>query len=188
MKRPSRLLCLQKITPKQPYIVNIYPSGKCECDRNCPGYVAESICAHVIAACLKTSRLSNFSQWFVTKKRKSGGINYCRAVSFGMPRGRGRKGEAPPRERKKRSEPTVSVDRNLSMQHHSTTTVQPNLCSSEGNSSFSPAGHTSLHVLYLFVRNTRRQQLTHSLFTRCIFVLHFFMLWVWKIIKAVWFN
>ena len=137
------LVVPSKDNPKQPHIVNIYPSGKCECDQNCPGYVAVSICAHVIAACLKTSRLSNFIQWFVTKKRKSGGINYSRAVSFGMPRGRGRKGEAPPRKRKKRSEPTVSVDRNSSMQHHSTTTVQPNLCSSETSSSFSPAGHTS---------------------------------------------
>ena len=46
--------------------------------------------------------------------------------------------------KKKRSEPTVSVDRNSSMRHHSTTTVLPNLCSSERNSSFSPTGHTSL--------------------------------------------
>ena len=91
------LVVPSKDNPKQPHIVNIYPSGKCECDQNCPGYVAVSICAHIIAACLKTSSLSNFIQWFVTKKRKSGGINYSRAVSFGMPRGRGRKGEAPPR-------------------------------------------------------------------------------------------
>ena len=85
------LVVSSKDNPKQAHIVNIYPSGKCECDQNCPGYVAVSICALVIAACLKTSRLSNFIQWFVTKKRKSGGINYSRAVSFGMPRGRGRR-------------------------------------------------------------------------------------------------
>ena len=103
----TTLVVPSKDNPTKPHIVNVYPSGKCECDNNCPGYGAVSICAHVIAACLKTSRLSNFIQWFVAKKRKSGGINYSKAVSFGMPRGRGRKGEAPPRKRKKRIEPTV---------------------------------------------------------------------------------
>ena len=53
-------------------------------------------CAHVLVACLKMSRLKDFLNWFVTAKRKSGGVNYTRAVSFGMPVGRGRKGEAPP--------------------------------------------------------------------------------------------
>mgnify|MGYP002803567663 CR=1 FL=1 len=87
--------------PQQPHIVNIYPSGKCECDKNCPGFSVEEICAHVLAACLKKSRLKDFLHWFVTAKRKTGAVNYTRAVTFGMPAGRGRKGEPPPRKRKK---------------------------------------------------------------------------------------
>ena len=74
--------------PQQPHIVN----GKCECDTSCPGFSVEEICAHVLVACLKMSRLKDFLNWFVTAKRKTGGVNYTRAVSFGMPVGRGRKG------------------------------------------------------------------------------------------------
>ncbi|CAB4007303.1 Hypothetical predicted protein, partial [Paramuricea clavata] len=108
----STVVVPSKTNPKQPHIVNMFPNGKCECDKNCPGYTAESVCAHVIAACLKMSRLSDFLRWFVSTKKKTGGVNYSKAVSFGMPKGRGRKGEAPPRKRKKESVTTVSVERN----------------------------------------------------------------------------
>ena len=49
----------------------------------------------------------------VTSKRKSGDVNYSEAISFGMPKGRGRKGEAPPRKRNKRKsgQPSVTVQR-----------------------------------------------------------------------------
>ncbi len=82
-----------KSDPKKPHVVNLFPNGKCECD-NCPAYKASFICAHVIVACLKKSRLVDFLRWLVTSKRKTGGVNYSEAVSFGMPKGRGRKGEA----------------------------------------------------------------------------------------------
>jgi hypothetical protein len=102
--------------PQQPHIVNVYPNGKCECDKSCPGFSVENICAHVLVACLKMSRLKDFLHWFVTTKRRTGGVNYTRAVSFGMPAGRGRKGEAPPRKRKKRSPATTQVPRNETQQ------------------------------------------------------------------------
>ena len=98
--------------PQQPHIVNIYPNGKCECDKSCPGFSVEEICAHVLVACLKMSRLKDFLNWFVTAKRKTGRVNYTRAVSFGMPVGRGRKGKALPRKRKKRCPPATQVQRN----------------------------------------------------------------------------
>ena len=98
--------------PQQPHIVNIYPNRKCECDKSCPGFSVEEICTHVLVACLKMSRLKDLINWFVTAKRKTGGVNYTRAVSFGMPVGRGRKGEAPPRKRKKRYPPATQVQRN----------------------------------------------------------------------------
>ena len=41
--------------PQQPHIVNIYPNGKCECDKSCPGFSLEEICAHVLVAYLKMS-------------------------------------------------------------------------------------------------------------------------------------
>lgn len=100
--------------PQQPHIVNIYPNGKCECDKSCPGFSIEQICAHVLVACLKMFRLKDFLNRFVAAKRKTGGVNYTRAVSFGMPVGRGRKGEAPPRKRKKRCPPATQVQRNES--------------------------------------------------------------------------
>ena len=98
--------------PKQPHIVNIYPNRKCECDKSCPGFSVEEICTHVLVACLKMSGLKDFLNWFVTAKRRTGEVNYTRAVSFGMPVGRGRKGEAPPQKRKKRCPPATQVQRN----------------------------------------------------------------------------
>jgi hypothetical protein len=44
----------------------------------------------------------DFLRWLVTSKRKTGGVNYSEAISFGMPKGRGRKGEAAPRKRNNR--------------------------------------------------------------------------------------
>ena len=97
-----------KSDPKKPHIVNIHPNGKCECD-NCHAYKSSFICAHVIAACVKKSRLMDFLRWLVTSKRKTGGVNYSEAISFGMPKGRGRKGEAAPRKRNNRKVTKQSV-------------------------------------------------------------------------------
>jgi hypothetical protein len=54
-----------KSDPKKPHIVNIHPNWKCECD-NCHAYKSSFICAHVIAACVKKSRLMDFLRWLVT--------------------------------------------------------------------------------------------------------------------------
>ncbi len=54
--------------PQQPHIVNVYPNGKCECDKSCPGFSVENICAHLLVARLKMSRLKDFLHCFVTTK------------------------------------------------------------------------------------------------------------------------
>lgn len=87
-----------KFNPKKPHIVNIYANGKCKCD-NYHAYTSFFLCAHIIVACLKKSRLAEFLQWLVSSKRKTGGVNYSQAILFGMPKGTGRK-EVPPRKRK----------------------------------------------------------------------------------------
>ena len=68
----------------------------------------------MIAACVvKKSRLMDFLRWLVTSKRKTDGVNYSEAISFGMPKGRGRKGEAAPRKRNnhKVTKQSVTVQR-----------------------------------------------------------------------------
>jgi hypothetical protein len=91
-----------KSDPKKPHTVVIYANGKSEC-QNCHAYKSSSICAHIIAASIKTSWLDTFLKWLVSTRRKTGGINYSEAIEFGMPKGRGRKGEKPPRKRSKKS-------------------------------------------------------------------------------------
>ena len=61
-----------------------------------------SVCevsGHTLAACLAINRLKDFLRWLVSTKRNSGGINLSAAVAYGMPKGRGRKGERAPRKR-----------------------------------------------------------------------------------------
>lgn len=79
-------------------MVNLFANGKDECAK-CPGFAAFSICAHTLAACLAIDRLKDFLRWLVSTKRNSGGINLSAAVAYGMPKGRGRKGERAPRKR-----------------------------------------------------------------------------------------
>ena len=79
-----------KSNPKKPHIVVFNPNGKCEC-QDCPNYSALSVCAHAIAASVKTGCLNSYVTWLLTKKRKTGGINYSKAILHGLPNDRGRK-------------------------------------------------------------------------------------------------
>jgi hypothetical protein len=107
----STVIVPSKSNPKDPHIINVYPIGKCECNKNCPSYFAKGVCAHIITACFKMSKLPHFFRWIVAAKRKTRGGNYSRGVSFGMRKGRGRKGEVPPQKRKMRGKVMVSVQR-----------------------------------------------------------------------------
>ena len=48
----------------------------------------------------------------VATKRKTGGLNYSKAITFGMPAGRGRKGERQPRSRRGKQTTSMVVPRN----------------------------------------------------------------------------
>ena len=63
--------------------------------------------AYTLAACLAIDRLKDFLRWLVSTKRNSGGINLSVAVAYGMPKGRGRKGERAPRKRSVGNKKTV---------------------------------------------------------------------------------
>ena len=72
-----------KSNPRKPHIVAFSPDGKCEC-QDCPNYSSLSVCAHAIAASVKTGSLSLYVTWLLTKKRKTGGINYSKAILHGL--------------------------------------------------------------------------------------------------------
>ena len=95
--------------PRKPHVVNLYPNGKTECD--CAGFLSSSVCAHSVAACVKQKRIPGFCKWLSSTKRNIGGINFSKAITFGMPKGRGRKGEKAPRKvgRSKVSETPTTV-------------------------------------------------------------------------------
>ena len=58
--------------------------------------------------------LEVYPKWLMANKRKTGGLNYSKAIKFGMPAGRGRKGKRPPRSRRGKQSVSVVVLRNPS--------------------------------------------------------------------------
>ena len=102
-----------KSKPTKPHIVVEYANGKLEC-QDCQGYSASYLCAHAVAVTLKRGTLEVYLKWLVANKRKTGGLNYSKAITFGMPAGRGRKGGRPPRSRRGRQTTSVVVPRNPS--------------------------------------------------------------------------
>ena len=88
-----------KSKPNKPHAICEWP--------DCSAYSSSSICAHAIAASVKINRLDAFLKWLVTTKRKTGGVNYTKAVMFGMPIDKGRTPNQPPRKRKKAKHPTT---------------------------------------------------------------------------------
>ena len=70
------------------------------------------ICAHAVAASLKRGTLEAYLKWLVANKRKTGGLNYSKAITFGMPVGRGRKGGRQPRGRRGKQTTSMVVPRN----------------------------------------------------------------------------
>ena len=92
---------------KKPKVALFYANGKSEC-QDCPGYSFQSsLCAHTLAACLKVKRLDEYLKWLVMTQPKTGGINYTKAITHGMPAGRGRKPNEKPRKRAKKNHPST---------------------------------------------------------------------------------
>ena len=103
------------------------PNGKCEC-QDCAGYSSAFVCAHTIATCVKLNRLDAFLKWLVTTKRKTAGINYSKAISHGLPTGRGRKPNKAPRTKSKTNPPAqdnITVVPRLSQQPSCSPVLQP---------------------------------------------------------------
>ena len=90
----NTLIILSKSNPAKRHIVILYADGKEEC-QDCQGHAALSLCSHAVRASLKRGSLDLFLKWLVATKRKAGGLNYSKAITFGMPAGRGKKGERP---------------------------------------------------------------------------------------------
>ena len=122
-----------KLNPRDPHVVNLFANGKAECAK-CPGFASFSICAHTLTACLTTERLKDFLRWLVSTKRNSGGVNLSAAVTYGMPKGRGRKGERAPRKRYvTNKKPVTKVVSRVSLGCDSGNNgLQPNAASHEG--------------------------------------------------------
>ena len=109
----ATLIIPSRSKPTKPHIIVEYANGKVEC-QDCQGYSASCLCAHAVAASLKRGTLEAYLKWLVTNKRKSGGLNYSKAITFGMSAGRGGKGERPPRSRHGRQSASLVVQRNPS--------------------------------------------------------------------------
>ena len=64
---------------------------------------------------IKKRNLEAYLKWLpVANKRKSGSLNYSKAITFGMAAGRGRKGERPPRSRHGKQSARLVVQRDPS--------------------------------------------------------------------------
>lgn len=94
---------------RKPHIVNVYPNGKVECDDHCPGYSSKKICKHTIAVSLTCKRMDQHLRWFVNTQRRTGGINFSKAITHGMPQGRGKKGNQAPRKRSRKTAETTAM-------------------------------------------------------------------------------
>ena len=98
--------------PTKTHIIVECANGKVEC-QDCQDS-ASCLCAHAIASSLKRGTFEAYLKWLVATKRKTGGRNYSKAITFGMPAGRGRKEERPPRSRRGKQSASVVVPRNPS--------------------------------------------------------------------------
>ena len=94
--------------PRKPHIVNIFPNGKTDCS-DCPRFKASSVCKHTIAVFAKLGRMDHLIAWLARTKRGKRGINFSKAITHGMPEGRGKKGNLAPKKRGGESKTTTTM-------------------------------------------------------------------------------
>ena len=99
LQSQDTLVVASTSNPRKPHIVNMFPNGKATCS-DCPGCTSSSICAHILAASLTLKKTKEFLGWL--SQRNKGGINFSKAITFGMPEGRGLKGQVGPRKKSKK--------------------------------------------------------------------------------------
>ena len=73
------------------HIIVVYPNRNTEC-QDCQGYSTSYLCAHAVAASFKRGSLETYVKWLVANKRKTGVLNYSRAITFGLPAGKRQEG------------------------------------------------------------------------------------------------
>lgn len=84
----------------RPHIIQQNKSGQFSCELSCLMWQSSKICAHCIAAADYSHQLEVFLRWYRNSKSKP---NLGKLSKVDMPKGSGRKGEKPPRKRKKGS-------------------------------------------------------------------------------------
>ena len=73
-------------------------SGQFLCEPSCAMWESSKICSHCVAAAQFSGNLEKFIEWYKASKSKP---NLSKLAQVDMPKGTGRKGEKPPRKRKK---------------------------------------------------------------------------------------
>ena len=76
-------------------------NGQYTCDNDCPNWKSLGICSHSVVAAEDNGDLQAFVEWVKRAKKVP---NTTKLVITKMPKGRGRKGNIPPRKRKKKEE------------------------------------------------------------------------------------
>ena len=83
----------------RPHIVkHSSKSGQFLCEPSCPMRQSSKICSHCVAAAQFSGNLEKFVEWYKVSKSKP---NLSKLVQVDIPKGSGRKGEKPPRKKKK---------------------------------------------------------------------------------------
>ena len=83
----------------RPHIVTAKKTGQYACDGECPNWKSLKVCSHTVAAAEDNHDLDAFIHWLKKAKKVP---NMTELVTTSMPKGRGRKGCAPPRKRAKK--------------------------------------------------------------------------------------
>ena len=102
-------------------------SGQFSCEATCPMWHSSKICSHCVAAAQFSKQLKPFIQWYTKSKSQA---NFDKLSKVGMPRGSGRKGEKPPRKRKKTSTAPLTLV--------ASTSTQADPCYSQSQNSVQP--------------------------------------------------
>ena len=85
----------------RPHLVTAKKNGQYACDNDCPNWKSLGICSHSVVAAEDNGDLQTFVEWVKRVKKVP---NTTKLVTTKMPKGRGRKGTAPPCKRKKKEE------------------------------------------------------------------------------------
>ena len=83
----------------RPHVVTAKKNGKYSCDTECPNFKSLGICSHSVATAEDNGDLQDFVNSLSKSKRVP---NITKLVTAKMPKGRGRKGCAPPRKHRKK--------------------------------------------------------------------------------------